>query len=384
MTLPLGSGRCKTILEHRGTARKGITRTVVPAACGGASAPKAPGHGRPPVAQRATRHDRPRATPQVPDQDVPRALPARAPGSDRPCAAPSGPVADRSRPAQKVPGHGRPPVAQRAARHDRPRATPQAPGHDVPLVTVRRGRRVHGRPSAAQLVPDHHRSHPAPMAPPGHALARAGTYVPITTAPLPARVSRLLQAVLPRVPATPNTRTYSHSHCLTRHSHRLDRHSRESGNPRPPVTTGGAQGDYVPPTRAPSLRRKPQSSPQTRFRSPPGPLPWSLLRGRAGEGANTHPSSASCHPGSAPPAVLLHRVYGLFPSASLPRPAPARPPKPIPVSRRTPLLYMVERGPGGESRLPRPHHRTSPPVARIASSAEGFSSDETSPGSSAR
>ena len=148
---------------------------------------------------------------------------------------------------------------KRAARHDRPRATPQAPGHDVPLVTVA-GAPGHGRPSAAQLVPDHHRSHPAPMAPPGHALARAGTYVPITTAPLPARVSRLLQAVLPRVPATPNTRTYSHSHRLTRHSHRLNRHSRESGNPRPPVTTGGAQGDYVPPTRAPSLRRKPQST----------------------------------------------------------------------------------------------------------------------------
>ena len=48
-------------------------------------------------------------------------------------------------------------------------------------------------------------------------------------------------------------------------------------------------------------------------------LAWRLCLGagrRAAGGSGVHgrsarPSSASCHPGSAPPAVLLHRVYGL-------------------------------------------------------------------------
>ena len=162
-----------------GTARKGITRTVVPAACGGAAAhPMAPGH------------------------DHPLATAARLPGHGRPCAVPPAPDHDRSRARHtRAPGHGRPPVAQRAARHDRPRATPQAPGHDVPLVTAARAP-GHGRPCAAQLVPDRQRSHHAPMAPPRHAPARAGTYVPIAAAPLPARVSRLLRI---RLTATPHT-----------------------------------------------------------------------------------------------------------------------------------------------------------------------------------
>ena len=40
-----------------------------------------------------------------------------------------------------------------------------------------------------------------------------------------------------------------------------------------------------------------------------------------------HPPSASCHPGTAPPAVLLHRVYGLLTPTPITRPAPACPPK---------------------------------------------------------
>ena len=230
-----------------GTARKGITRTVVPAACGGAAAPMAPGpdhplattarlpgqgrpsavppapdhnrsrarhkmapgHGRPLTAQRAARHDRPRATPRAPGADVPPATTAGAPGQHRLSAVPSVPDHDRSCARhKKAPGHDRPSVAPSgAAGHDRPCATPQAPGHDVPLAATVRAP-GYGRPCAAQLVPDHHWSHHAPMAPPGHALARAGTSVPIATAPLPARVSRLLQERLSRITATPDNRTY--------------------------------------------------------------------------------------------------------------------------------------------------------------------------------
>ena len=266
-----------------GTARKGITRTVVPAACGGAAAhpmapghdhplataarlpghgrpsavppapdhdrsrarhKMAPGHGRPLTALRAVRHDRPRATPRAPGADVPPAIAAGAPGQHRLSAVPSAPDHDRSSARhQKAPGHDRPSVAPSgAAGHDRPCATPQAPGHDVPLATAA-GAPGQGRPCAAQLVPDHYWSHHAPMAPLGHALARAGTSVPIATTPLPARVSRLLQERLSRITATPDNRTYPQSH-------RLNRHSRLRGNPCPPVATGGPQGGDAPATRA--------------------------------------------------------------------------------------------------------------------------------------
>ena len=91
-----------------GTARKGITRTVVPAACGGAAAPMAPG------------------------LDHPLATAARLPGQDRPCAVPPAPDHDRSRAHTKAPGHGTPRRAMTV------RATPQAPDHDVPLATTAR------------------------------------------------------------------------------------------------------------------------------------------------------------------------------------------------------------------------------------------------------
>ena len=196
------------------------------------------------TALRAVRHDRPRATPRAPGADVPPASTAGAPGQHRLSAVPSALDHDRSRARhQKAPGHDRPSVAPSGvAGHDRPRATPQAPGHDVPLAATVRAP-GYGCPRAAQLVPDHYWSHHAPMAPLGHALARAGTSVPIAITPLPARVSRLLQERLSRITATPDNRTYPQSH-------RLNRHSRLRGNPCPPVATGGPQGGDAPATRA--------------------------------------------------------------------------------------------------------------------------------------
>ena len=336
-----------------GTARKGITRTVVPAACGGAAAPMAPGpdhplattarlpgqgrpsavppapdhnrsrarhkmapgHGRPLTAQRAARHDRPRATPRAPGADVPPATTAGAPGQHRLSAVPSVPDHDRSCARhQKAPGHDRPSVAPSgAAGHDRPCATPQAPGHDVPLAATVRAP-GYGRPCAAQLVPDHHWSHHAPMAPPGHALARAGTSVPIATAPLPARVSRLLQERLSRITATPDNRTYLHSH-------RLNRHSRASGNPCPPVGTGGTTGGrrtgnprhVLPSTHLLAIPLHHPSRASTHHDS-----------NRGASFTTDGRQCASCHPGTDPP--VTHHGHG--------RLAPNPPPCPTASSLR--------------------------------------------------
>ncbi len=134
----------------------------------------------------------------------------------------------------RAPGHGRPlAITAGAPVHDRLSAALRAPGVDVPLATTTRAPGQH-RPSAA----------------------------PIATVSSPAGVSRLRQVILPRTPATPNTLTYphsshrdtvhtrtTHSRTLNHHSHRLNRlfrlphrHFRASGNPRPPVATGGPQG----------------------------------------------------------------------------------------------------------------------------------------------
>ena len=394
-----------------GTARKRITRTVVPAACGGAAAhQKAPGQDRPPVAQPATRPDRPCATPQAPGYDVPQASPAWAPVHNRPSAAPRAPVADRCRPAQRAPGQDRPLVAQNAAGPDHPRATPQAPDQDVPRASPARAPGS-DRPRAAQLGPDYHRPHPAPMAPLGHALARAGTYVPITTTLLPARVSRLLQDCLSRITATPNTRTYPQSRRPNRHSHRLNRHSRASGNPRPPVATGGLQGGYAP--ASPPLHmveRGPGDGPKAHHT-------WHYPCGFGPSGGEARSATPPVHPPITAPTAARRSpptAAGVHPAThgtgSPPHPARAPPSLPSPhagagpgVRQPTthyppPPLYMVERGPGDR---PKAHHTwhypcgfgpsggeaSRPPLlrmARIASSAEGFSSDETSPGSSAR
>ena len=221
----------------------------------------------------------------------------------------------------RAPGHERPRVALRAARHGRLSAATRAPGADVPLATTA------GAPgqyclSAAPRAPGANLPLAIPARAPGqHRLSAA----PIATASVPAGLRRLRQGVLPRTPATPNTLTYPHSH-------RDTAQNRESGKPRPPVTTGGAPGGYAPKTQAaysqtptrllahntthqvhPAIQvpphprscstactgflrqhpsRAPRHSPSLPGRGPGGrsghPLPWSLLRGRAREGATNH------------------------------------------------------------------------------------------------
>ena len=186
-----------------GTARQGRTRIIVSTNDGGkATQPRAPGHERPRAAQRAARHGRLSAALRAPGADVPLAMTAGAPGQHCLSAAP------------RAPGHERPLAAQRAAGRDRLSATPRAPGADVPLATTAR-------------APGQHRL---------RAMANA-------TVALPAGLRRLRQECLPRVPANPRTLTYPHSQLDTAHN-------RESGNPRPPVATGGPPGGYAPATRA--------------------------------------------------------------------------------------------------------------------------------------
>ena len=187
-----------------GTARQGRTRIIVSTNDGGkATQPRAPGHERPRAAQRAARHGRLSAALRAPGADVPLAMTAGAPGQHCLSAAP------------RAPGHERPLAAQRAAGRDRLSAALPAPGADVPLATTAR-------------APGQHRLRAAPIA----------------TVSLPAGLRRLRQECLPRVPANPRTLTYPHSQLDTAHN-------RESGNPRPPVATGGPPGGYAPATRAP-------------------------------------------------------------------------------------------------------------------------------------
>ena len=182
-----------------GTARQGSTRTIVSTNDGGrATQPRAPSHERPLAAQRAAGHGWLSAALEAPGADVPLAMTAGAPGQH--CLS----------------------------------AALQAPGADLPLAIPAR-------------APGHHRLSAAPIA----------------TVPSPAGLRRLRQECLPRVPANPRTLIYSparlntaqnratHSHCLNRHSHLPPRHSRESGNPRPPVATGGPQGGQVQSTPSP-------------------------------------------------------------------------------------------------------------------------------------
>ena len=140
---------------------------------------------------------------------------------------------------------GGPLAAQRAARHGRLSAASEAPGADVPLATTARAPGQHCL-SAAPRAPGHGRPLAAQCAA-GHDRLSAAS---IATVSVPAGLHRLRQECLPRVPANPRTLTYPHSRGLNRHSHRLDRHSRESGNPRPPVATGGPPGGYAPKTQA--------------------------------------------------------------------------------------------------------------------------------------
>ena len=184
-----------------GTARQGPTRTIMLVNSGGnATQPRAPGHDRPPAAQRAAGHGRLSADSGAPGADVPLAITAGAPGQYCLSAA------------LRAPGHGRPLAAQRAAGHDRLSAELPAPGADVPLATTA-------------------------GAPGQHRLSAA----PIATAPVPAGLRRLRQEGLPRVPANPRTLIYSPAHRDTTHNRAAFSHtpryaqSRESRNP--PLST---------------------------------------------------------------------------------------------------------------------------------------------------
>ena len=192
-----------------GTARQGPTRTIMLVNSGGnATQPRAPGHDRPPAAQRAAGHGRLSAATRAPGADVPLATTAGAPGQYCLSAA------------LRAPGHGRPLAAQRAAGHDRLSAELPAPGADVP-------------PAIAAGAPGQHRLSAAPIA----------------TAPVPAGLRRLRQGILPRVPANPRTLIYPHSHrdtALTRtafpHTPRYAQ-SRESRNPPLSTMWRGAGGE---------------------------------------------------------------------------------------------------------------------------------------------
>ena len=261
-----------------GTARQGTTRTIVSTNDGGvATQQRAPGHERPLAASSdVAGHDRPRATLRAPGADVPPATTAGAPGQHCLSAVPSAPDHRSSARHKMAPGHGRPLAALRAAGHDRPCATPRAPGADVPPATTA-GAPGQYRLSAVPSAPDHDRSSARHKMAPGHGrplaalsatrhdrpratLRAPGVDVPLATAagapgqhrlsvvaiatvPSPAGLRRLRQVVLPRVPATPNTLTYPHSH-------RDTAQNRESGKPRLSVATGGPHGGHAPATRA--------------------------------------------------------------------------------------------------------------------------------------
>ena len=118
----------------------------------------------------------------------------------------------------RAPGHERPRAAQCVARHGRLSAATGAPGADVP--------------------PGHHGRGA------GSALSECRTH---RHRVLAGRKRRLRQVILPRVPATPNTLTYPHSH----HTAETNRAAyRQASTYRHSRST------------ASSLRRKPQSSPR--------------------------------------------------------------------------------------------------------------------------
>ena len=136
---PTGSGLGITPADSSGTAPQ----------------QRAPGHDRPPAAPRAAGHGRLSAASGAPGPDVPLATTAGAPG------------------------------------HDRLSAVQQAPGPDVPLATTARAPR-HDRLSAAHLVPDHNRS--------GAALAAASVPDRSHVSPPPAPASRPLPSRYPSPP----------------------------------------------------------------------------------------------------------------------------------------------------------------------------------------
>ena len=233
-----------------------------------ATQPKAPGHGCPlAITAGAPCRDRLRAAPRAPGADVPPAITAGAPGQHR------------LRAALLAPGHDRPLAASSgAAERGRPRAATRAPGADVP-------------PAIAAEAPGQHRL----------------SAVAYATVVLPAGPHRPRQEDLPHTPANPRTPTHLQTQDTVSSlrlapqssPHYFNHHSRGSGNPRPPVLTGGPQGGYAPATR---------------------PIPLSFL-----------------HSGS---------------SASSLRPNPPTTPRPT-TGRRTDSPSLAGKGPGDRSK---PHH----------------------------
>ena len=119
-------------------APAGSSLGITPADNGGAATtPRAPGHERPPAAQRAAGHDRLSAASGAPGPDVPLATTAGAPGHDCLSAAPLVPDHNRSGAtlaAASVPDHSHasPPPA---SGHDRSRREPAAAGSPPASVT---------------------------------------------------------------------------------------------------------------------------------------------------------------------------------------------------------------------------------------------------------
>ena len=118
----------------------------------------------------------------------------------------------------------------------------------------------YGRLCAALCVPVSDRSRPAPMAPPGHALASAGTSVPITTAPLPARVSRLLPGAS------------SQHHCHSRQPPLPPPTSRHPGQPLSVLPRLHLPA-IPPPSSRPRLPHRSSRPPPAQSPSPPSSFP---------------------------------------------------------------------------------------------------------------
>ena len=212
--------------------------------------------------------------------------------------------------ASRAPGHGRPLAAQRAAGRDRLSAALRAPGAGR---TPRHHGQGAGSASSACRTYRHRAlaGRPAPAA-------------PGSLAPCPC------QSPHPDLSAHP------------------PRHRPEPRQARPP-----SQPSFLfPPSSFP--RKRESTSPRCNGGTTGGLRTGNLrcvFPHFSVPITPHHPPSASCHPGTAPPAVLLHRGHGL------PTPPPPRTPA---AARRKPSLVSLfppsppcGEGPGGGAQ---PHH----------------------------
>ena len=209
---------------------------------GNATQPRAPGHERPRAAPHAARHGRLSAATRAPGADVPPTTTAGAPGQYCLSAA------------LQAPGHGRPlAITAGVPCRDRLSAAPRAPGDDAALA-------------ATAMPPSHHRPSAAPIA----------------TVALPAGLRRLRQECLPRVPANPRTPIQMPAHRDTAHNRAAYTHT--SANPQSRSTVS-------------SLRRKPQSSPRPPAGRRLAPSPGACSGGGLGRGPLTaHSTTHQVHP----------------------------------------------------------------------------------------